>query len=154
MRTALRDNATAYGFSLSITAAYGLASALRGPGGALETVLFALGAAGAFVLLSVCFLGRFRRSPLNEGDQVLTLSGGFDFVSVAVAVSVAFGLAHLPEPWARPLTGLGTVMAYLLVAGLDVVLSRLLSRRTSFGRPREERGSRGPAAGEDGRAGE
>jgi hypothetical protein len=34
VRTALRDNATAYGFSISITAAYGLASAVKGPGGA------------------------------------------------------------------------------------------------------------------------
>jgi hypothetical protein len=72
-------------------------------------VLFALGAAGAFVLVSVSFLGRFHRSPLDEGDQVLTLSGGFDFLSVAVTVAVAYGLARLPEPWAFPVTGLGTV---------------------------------------------
>jgi hypothetical protein len=141
VRTALRDNATAYGFSISITAAYGLASAVKGPGGAGETVLFALGAAGAFVLVSVSFLGRFHRTPLNEGDQVLTLSGGFDFLSVAVTVAVAYGLARLPEPWAFPVTGLGTVTAYLLVAGLDVVLARVLAKHTSFGRPREERAS-------------
>jgi hypothetical protein len=138
VRTALRDNATAYGFSISITAAYGLAAALRGPGGAAETVLFAFGAAAAFVLVSICFLGRFRKNPMGESDQVLTLSGGVDFLSVAATVAAAYGLAHLPDPWAWPVTGLGTVITYLLVGGLDVVLARLLSQHTSFGRPSDE----------------
>ncbi len=125
--------------SISVTAAYGLASALRGPGSATDTVFFALGAAGAFVLVSICFLGRFRNSPLSETDQVLTLSGGFDFLSVAVTVAAAYGLAHIPGPWAWPVTGLGTVVTYLMVGGLDVVLARALARRTSFGVPKEDR---------------
>lgn len=130
VRTALRDNATAYGFSVSITAAYGLTNASRGPASAPETVFFALGAAGAFVLVSLCFVGRFRDAPLREGDTVMTLSGGFDFLSVVVAVGVAYGLSRIPHTLAWPATGLGTVGSYLLVAGLDVVLARLLARRT------------------------
>ena len=138
VRTALRDNATAYGFSISITAAYGLATAFRGTAGPVGTVLFAFGAAGAFVLVSVCFLGRFRRKPYSEDDQVLTLASGIDFLSVTFSVSAAYGLAQLPDPWAWPLVGLGTVVTYLLVGGLDVVLARLLAKHTSFGRPRDE----------------
>lgn len=135
VRTALRDNASAYGFSISVTAAYGLVSASRGPGDAVETISFALGAGLAFVLVSLVFLGRFQRRLLSEGEQVLTLSGGFDFLSVTATVAVAFGLSRIPGYAAWPLTGLGTVVTYLLIGGLDVILARALARRTSAGRP-------------------
>lgn len=143
VRTALRDNATAYGFSISVTAAYGLIGSLHGTGTAAETVLFAFCAAGAFVLVNVCFMGRFRSSPFEQDTQVLTLASGFDALSVGITVAVAYALAHLPTPWAWPATGLGTVVTYLLVGGLDEVLAELLSRRTSFGLPRDgQRGER------------
>lgn len=138
VRTALQDNATAYGFSVSITAAYGLTGAAKGPGGATETVCFALGAAGAFMLVSLGFLGRFRHGRLGESQQVLGLRGGIDFVSVALAVAVAYGLSRIPGLIAWPVTGLGTVVAYLLMGGVDVVLAQLLSRHTPLGRSQEE----------------
>lgn len=43
IRTALGNNATAYGFSISITAAYGLLSGPQSSVSAAETVSFALG---------------------------------------------------------------------------------------------------------------
>ncbi|OEV05601.1 hypothetical protein [Streptomyces oceani] len=132
VRTALQDNATAYGFSISITAAYGLASGSRGPASAAETIGFALGAGTAFLVITLLFLSKHER--LSEGEQVLTLSGAFDFLSVVVAVAVGYGLSRIPGSPAWPLTGLGTVVSYLLVGGLDVVLARALSRHTSLGR--------------------
>ncbi|MFI8849803.1 hypothetical protein [Streptomyces sp. 891-h] len=138
VRTALQDNATAYGFSLSITAAYGLAGAVKGPASAVETVVFAFGAAGAFLVVNLSFLGRFARGRLSESQQMLGLKGSVDFLSVAVAVAVAFGLAHLPDPCAWPVTGLGTVASYLLIGGLDVVVAQFLARHTSVGRSQEE----------------
>lgn len=133
VRTALRDNATAYGFSLSITAAYGLVNGSRGPASAGQTIAFAVGAALAFVLVSVVSLTLFRRGRLSEGEQVLTLSGGIDLLSVVVAVAAAYGISRVPEPVAWPLTGLGTVATYLIVGGLDVVLARSTARHTSVG---------------------
>lgn len=134
VRTALRHNATAYGFSISITAAYGLATGARGPGGAVETVFFALGAALAFVLVGAVFITRFPLGSLGEGGQVATISGGIDVLSVAAAVATAFALSRIPGLTAWPLTGAGTVIAYLLVGGLDVLIARGTARRTSFGR--------------------
>ncbi|AXK35644.1 hypothetical protein DVA86_26410 [Streptomyces armeniacus] len=134
VRTALRDNATAYGFSISVTAAYGLA----GTGGAptaFETVCFALAAALAFFLVSLVFLALFRHQRLSEGEQVLTLSGGIDVLSVVAAVCTAYGCSHLPGFAVWPVTGLATVVVYLLAGGLDVVLARATARRTSVGRP-------------------
>lgn len=49
------------------------------------------------------------------------------------AVAAAFGLARLTSFWAWPLTGVGTVLVYLLVGGLDALVARSAARRTSFG---------------------
>ncbi|NGO67524.1 hypothetical protein [Streptomyces boncukensis] len=133
VRTALRDNATAYGFSISITAAYGLATGARGTATAEETVGFALGSALAFLLVGLVFLVVFRRAGLAEGEQETTLGGIIDVLSVAVAVTAAYGLSRVPGFAAWPLTGLGTVTAYLLAGGLDVVLARLTARHITLG---------------------
>lgn len=134
VRTALRNNATAYGFSISITAAYGLANAVAGPAKPFETVSFALGAAIAFVIVGAVFLVRFQKGSLPEGGQVATISGGIDLLSVTGAVATAYGLSHLPGYLAWPVTALGTVTVYLLVGGLDVVIAWRATRRTSFAR--------------------
>ncbi|MGH3499547.1 MAG: hypothetical protein ACRDQA_01400 [Nocardioidaceae bacterium] len=134
VRTALRNNATAYGFSISITAAYGLGSAVSGPASALETICFAAGAAVAFVLVGAVFITQFPLGSLPEGGQVATISGVVDLVSVGSAVVAAFGLAHVPGFAAWPLTALGTVIVYLLVGGLDVLIAQGTARRTSFAR--------------------
>lgn len=134
VRTALRNNATAYGFSISITAAYGLVNAVAGPAKPLETVSFAGGAAFAFIIVGAVFLTRFREGSLPESGQVATISGGVDVLSVIGAVAAAFGLAHLPGYPAWPLTALGTVSVYLVVGGLDVLIARTAARRTSFAR--------------------
>lgn len=134
VRTALRNNATAYGFSISITAAYGLANAVAGPAKPFETVSFALGAAIAFILVGAVFLTRFQEGSLPEGGQVATISGGIDLLSVTGAVAAAYGLSHVPGYLAWPVTALGTVTVYLLVGGLDVVIARGAARRTSFAR--------------------
>ncbi|UQA98207.1 hypothetical protein [Streptomyces halobius] len=135
VRTALRDNATAYGFSISITAAYGLVTSTQGTAAAGETVMFALGSATAFLVVGLVFLTLFRHARLSEGEQELTLGGVIDVLSVAVAVSAAYGLSLVPGFAAWPLTGLGTVSAYLLAGGMDVVLARLTARHTSMGKP-------------------
>lgn len=134
VRTALRNNATAYGFSISITAAYGLVSGEHGQGSALETVSFAFGACAAFVLVGSVFVALFRRGSLSEGGQVLTIGGVIDLVSVVAAVAAAFGLSLVPGYASWPLTGMATVVVYLLVGGLDVVIARVAARHTTFAR--------------------
>ncbi|WP_141921298.1 hypothetical protein [Halopolyspora algeriensis] len=134
VRTALRNNATAYGFSISITAAYGLVTGSNGTATAWETMAFALGAAVAFVLVGLVFIVRFREGSLGEGGQVETMSGAIDLMSVIAAVAVAFGLSRIPGFFGWPLTALGTVITYLMVGGLDVLLARSAASRTSVGR--------------------
>lgn len=133
VRTALRNNATAYGFSISITTAYGLVTGAQGPSGAVDTIAFAVGAAVAFVVIGAVFVAASPAGSLGESGQVATISGGIDLLAVIAAVAAAFGLSRLTSFWAWPLTGVGTVLAYLLVGGLDILVARSAARHTSFG---------------------
>lgn len=134
VRTALRDNASAYGFSISVTVSYGLLSGPRSSVTAGETIAFGAGAALAFVLVGAVFVAMTTRGSLPESPQALTLNGGVDLLSVAAAIAVGYALSLVPGFWAWPLTAAGAVVAYLIVSGLDVLLARAVARRTRFGR--------------------
>lgn len=134
VRTALRNNATAYGFSISITAVYGLASGQHGQDSAWGTVAFALGAVVGFLVVGGVFVTCFQRGSLGEGGQVMTIGGAADVLAVTAAIASGFGLSRVPVFLGWPLTGFGTVAAYLVIGGLDVVLARWLAKHTTFGR--------------------
>ena len=133
VRTALRNNASAYGFSITVTVSYGLLSGPRSMVSAAETIAFGAGSAVAFVLVGVVFVAATTRGSLPESRQALTISGGVDMLSVGAAIAAAFALSQVPGFWAWPLAGGGAVACYLLVGGLDVLIARALARRTTFG---------------------
>ncbi|NYH78170.1 hypothetical protein FHR84_001492 [Actinopolyspora biskrensis] len=132
VRTALRNNATAYGFSIAITSSYGLVNGASGPARSWETVSFALGAAVAFVLVGGVFLSRFRKGALPESARVATISGAVDLLSISASVAVAYGCSRIAGYWAWPLTATGTVVTYLLVGGADILIARSAANRTSL----------------------
>ncbi len=132
VRTALRNNATAYGFSIAITSSYGLVNGSGGTAGSWETVSFALGAAIAFVLVGGAFLSRFGKGSLPESARVATISGAVDLLSVSASVAVAYGCSRITGYWAWPLTAAGTVVTYLLVGGVDILIARSAANRTSL----------------------
>ena len=133
VRTVLRNNASAYGFSITVTVAYGLVSGTQSTITASKTIAFGLGAAVGFVLVGAIFVAATSRGSLPESRQALTISGGVDMLSVGAAIAAAYGLSLLPGFWAWPSTGGGAVACYLLVSGLDVLIARALARHTSFG---------------------
>lgn len=134
VRTALRNNATAYGFSIAITSAYGLVNTASEGTTAADTISFAVGAALAFILIGALFIAHFQQGRLSEGGQEATISGGIDFLSIVVTIVTAYGLSKVPGYAAWPLTGFGAASAYLLTSGVDVLLARVVAKRTSFGR--------------------
>lgn len=117
MRTTLRNNATAYGFSLSITSAFGLVNWAHGQPNALEVVLFVLGAAVAFVIIGSVLTPRFSLRGSTESETVVLLNGAADLLSVICAVGVAVPLSPLPAMAAWPATGFGTIAVFAMVGG-------------------------------------
>lgn len=132
VRTTLRHNATAYGFSISITAAFGLlTSSHQQAAFPLQTLLFAGGSVAAFLLVEVVASRLFRRQAGSETESVIMISGTVDALSVLTAVGAASALSLLPGIGAWPLTAFGATLAYLLVGGIDVLIARRLARRRS-----------------------
>lgn len=134
VRTALRNNATAYGFSITITVSYGLITGPRSMVTASQTAAFGAGAAVGFVLVGAIFAALSSRGSLPESTQTMVISGVIDVLSVASAIAVAFGLSQLTGFWIWPLTGAAAVITYLLIGGLDVLLARSAAKRTTLER--------------------
>lgn len=129
MRTTLRHNATAYGFSVSITAAFGLVSTTHAQSAfPLRVLLFAAGAGAAFILVEAVAALLFQRAPGSDADSVLLLEGAVDVLSILAAVGAAMGMANIPGLVAWPATAFGATIAYLVVGGLDVLVARVLAR--------------------------
>lgn len=130
VRTALGNNSTAYGFSVSITATYGLLNGVHGSASALETLGFALGAAGAFVGVALVLAARFRGRTLNEDEITASIAGLVDLVSLMAAVGVAVGASRVPGSIAWVLCSFLMTLTYLVVGGLDVLLAQRVARKT------------------------
>lgn len=125
VRTTLRHNATAHGFSVSITAAFGVVTSSHQQSSfPLQAVLFAAGAAGAFLLVEAVASRLFRRGAGEETENVVMISGAVDALSVLTAVGAASALSLVPGIAAWPLTAFGATFAYLLVGDLDVLIAR------------------------------
>lgn len=129
VRTTLRNNATAYGFSISVTAVFGLlASSHQQASFPLQALLFASGAVAAFLLVEVVASRLFQRRVPSETDSVIMISGAVDALSVLASVGAASALSLVPGIASWPLTAFGATLAYLLVGGMDVLIARRVAR--------------------------
>lgn len=134
VRTSLRENATAYGFSVSITAAFGLVSTQHpSRETALPVLLFAAAAALTFLVIEVGASRLFADIGHQERTRVVFISGAVDGIAVLCSVGAAVGLATIPGVLAWPATSAGTVLVFLVVGGLDVLIARAVDHRTSDG---------------------
>lgn len=134
VRTSLRENATAYGFSVSITGAFGLVSTQHpSKETALPVLLFAAAAALTFLVVEVGASRVFRDTGPPERARVLFISGAVDGLSVLCAIGAAIGLARIPGIFAWPATSAGTVLVFVVVGGLDVLIARRVARHTGDG---------------------
>lgn len=125
VRSTLRHNATAYGFSVSITAAFGVVTSSHQQSSfPLQAVLFAGGAVAAFLLVEAVASRLFQRGSGGEAESVVMISGAVDALSVLAAVGTAGALSLLGGIVAWPLVAFGATVAYLMVGGLDVLIAR------------------------------
>lgn len=132
VRTSLRHNATAFGFSISMTAAYGIVSVARsGSSSVLQTVLFAVGAAVAFLLVETLASRMFKRTARDESVEVVMVAGAVDVLSIVAAIGVATACAQLPGRVAWVATSFGTTLAYLLLGGVNILIAHRMARRAA-----------------------
>jgi hypothetical protein len=95
VRQALQGNATAFGYSVVITASFGAVQLQHGQPGYWDLVLFGLGAVGAFSALEGLLTRGFRVALPEGAGDVIALGTALSFASVAVAVTAAHAVASV-----------------------------------------------------------
>jgi hypothetical protein len=131
VRTTLRNNATAYGYSVTITAAFGTVQASQSHSSpfAIRIILFAAGAAGAFLVVDLVASHWFRSLAGSPSEREVMIGGAVDALAVLAAVGSGIGLALIPGPVAWPVTAFGVTVVFLVVSGINVLVARHVAQQ-------------------------
>jgi hypothetical protein len=128
VRTSVRNNGVAYGFSVMITASFGLLQSAAGSANTLD-IFFAGGAVAGFVLLEAIASNLFRVRMRGDPPEVVALGTAFSFFSVGVGLAVAALVGAVVSPGlAWPLGGFGATLAYVTAAGAELALAGRMER--------------------------
>ncbi len=122
--TSVVNNGSAFGFSVMITAAFGMLGHFHGKPSAVEVFLFALGAVLAVSVIEAVASRGFRRRPDIHPKEVILLGTAANFVSVLVALGAVYAAGgRLPELVAWPVGPLLSAGVYVLVEGAELALA-------------------------------
>ena len=122
--TATRNNVTAYGYSVSITAAFALLQTSRSDTGALEIFAFAAGAVVAFAIIGALASGFFQEELEDQPSNVKALAGALSILSVGLALGVAYVVGILMQGIAGwPVSAFLTTVVYVASVGLELAIS-------------------------------
>lgn len=91
----LGGNATAFGYSVTITASYGAVDIARGSPRFIDLIAYGLGAVVAFAGLEGFASAGFRQPLPKSSDEVLLLGTSLAFISIITAIAAARGVAAL-----------------------------------------------------------
>lgn len=89
MQTAVVDNSTAFGFSITITGSFGLLTTYEGSSSVGEVFAFALAAALAFGVLQAAATKGFAHRPDIFGRKTVMLGTALDILSVGLGLGGA-----------------------------------------------------------------
>lgn len=130
MSQALHGNATAFGYSVTITASFGAVQLEHGSPTLVDLLSFGLGAVIAFAGLEGLVSNGFR-APLAKGtDQVITLGTALAFISVSAAIATADGVASLiTDGVAWFAAALAASLVFVLVESVELVLAEWIQER-------------------------
>lgn len=127
LHASARGNAAAYGYSVTITASFGLLSVATGTPIAPEIFAFAGGAVLAFALMEGVASGGFRHRLRDEPSDIKALGGSISLLSVGAALTFAFVVGLFVGGFsAWPLGSFLATLAYLLLFALEIGLAELI----------------------------
>ena len=127
--TAARNNITAMGYSITITAAFALLQISRSDTGILAVFFFAAGAVLAFAIIATLASGFFLEELEDESSNVTSLAGAFSFLSVGLALGVAYVVGLLmPGLAAWPISAFLATMFYVASVGVELTMAHWILR--------------------------
>lgn len=124
VRTSVRNNVAAYGFSVMITASFGVLSASLGSPLVGDVFLFAAGAVAGVTIVEGAASRGFTVRMRGEPSDVIALGSSFSFASVGLAVGAAALSGELISSWAAWLVGpLVASGIYVVASGIEMALA-------------------------------
>jgi hypothetical protein len=130
LQASVRNNYTAYGYSVMITASFGVLASQESTPKLGYIFLFLLGAIVAFVAIEVAVSKGFKRTPRGEPTKVVALGAAFSLGSVTAGVAaVALVTVVLSGMSAWSVGGLAASGTYVLMSGVEIALAELMDRR-------------------------
>ncbi|MFL5862744.1 MAG: hypothetical protein ACJ780_18525 [Solirubrobacteraceae bacterium] len=126
----LGGNATAFGYSVTITASFGAVELGRGTPRFGDLIVFGLGAVVAFGGLEGLASDGFR-SPLQKGsNDVVLLGTALAFISIVLAIATARGIAEVVTgAWAWFGAAFGASLVFALVESVEFMFAEWLQER-------------------------
>ncbi|HET6570831.1 MAG TPA: hypothetical protein VFG58_05020 [Solirubrobacterales bacterium] len=130
VRTSVRNNVAAYGFSVMITAAFGVLSATLGSPKVGEVFIYAGGAVAGVTLIEGAASRGFRVRLRGEPSDVIALGSSFSFASVGLAVGAAALSGAILGSWVGWLVGpLLASSTYVVASGIEMALAHEAQKR-------------------------
>jgi MFS family permease len=125
LKTSIRNNSTAYGFSIVASADISALSHLLKPPSLLEIFVFLFGAAVSFASVEAIATGGFRDESREEPSKVVALGSALAILSMSLAVGAAAAVAAFLEGWlAWFIASWFSSTAYLAVVAAEMAFAR------------------------------
>lgn len=124
LMTSVVNNGSAFGFSVMITASYGMLEHFHSNPSAWEVVLFAVGAVLAISVIEASASRGFRRRPDVHPNNVVLLGTAANFVSVLLSLGIVYGAGMLiPAPAVWPVAPLLASGVYVLTEAAELAFA-------------------------------
>lgn len=128
MRTSVRNNSAAYGYSVTITATFGVLNALSAPPGVVDVLLFVAGAAVAFAGTELVASKGFKVTA-SEPEEVVLIATSFNVFSMSAAVALASLVGWTLSGWVAWLVGsCVATISYLFFVGVEIAVAERAER--------------------------
>jgi hypothetical protein len=129
LQASVRNNYTAYGYSVMITASYGVLTSQESTPKLGYIFLFLAGAIAAFVGIELAISKGFQRAPRGEPSKVVAIGAAFSLGSVGAGVGAAALSAVVLSGLATwPVGGLAASGTYVLMSGVEIAVAELMER--------------------------
>jgi hypothetical protein len=138
--TSTVGNATAFGFSITITGTFGVVQTVVGSPTVVQVLLFAVAAALVVGALEGAVTRGFRERVGAVPPEVAMLGTAQNFISVVLGIGAAAGIAAIIDGGgAWPAAGAVSILVFLLAESAETLVAEFIQRLRGDPEAAEER---------------
>jgi hypothetical protein len=125
LRTGVRNNSSAYGYSVLATVGFAALNARIGSPTLGDLFRFVVGASAGFSAVEAAASRGFRNELRGDRSDVVVIGSAINLASIASGLGTVIGVAMVTSGWVAWLVApcAGTIV-YLLVVGLEMAFAR------------------------------